>query len=385
MDTQNVDRSKTALVLQGGGARGAYQVGVLKAIAEISGARRSPFQIVCGASAGAINAAPVAVMAQDFQVAVRHMEKLWRGLHCTSIYETIPLKVLLSGSRLAGNLLFRFSGLQTGGSLLDCAPLRQLLEGEFKRERLEQAISSGALHAFCVTASSYSQGLAVTFFDGAEDIAEWQRARRVGRRVQVGPAHLLASASLSFAFDPVEIGGEYFGDGSLRSTSPLSPAIRTGADRILVIATRDPWHQVLPQNLPISPPTFGDIAGHALDILFNDNIEADYERMLRINETLMIMPEEVRQKSRLRPISALLLAPSKDLRDIARIHAEDLPRTIRIVMKMVGAWHHDGRLESYLMFEPAYVGDLIDLGYADTISRAAQVRAFLAGSEGAVE
>lgn len=381
MDTQSVNRRKTALVLQGGGARGAYQVGVLKAIAEISGARKSPFQIVCGASAGAINAAPIAVMAQDFQVAVRHLDRLWRGLRCTSIYETIPLKVLLSGSRLAGNLLFRIGGVRAGGSLLDYAPLRRLLEGEFNRERLDLAISSGALHAFCVTASSYGQGLAVTFFDGAEGIPEWQRARRIGRRVQVSPAHLLASSSLSFAFDPVEIDGEYFGDGSLRSTSPLSPAIRTGADRVLVIVTRDPWNQVLPKDLPTSPPTFGDIAGHALDILFNDNLEADYERMLRINETLAIMTDEARQRSRLRPISALLLAPSKDLRDIARTHSGDLPRTIRILMKMVGAWHHDGRLESYLMFEPAYVGDLIDLGYADTIARAEEVRTFLANCE----
>lgn len=377
METHRGDRGKTALVLQGGGARGAYQVGVLKAIAEISGARRSPFQIVCGASAGAINAAPVAVMAQDFQVAVRHLERLWRGLHCTSIYETIPLKVLLSGSRLAGNLLFRFGGLRAGGALLDHAPLRQLLEREFNRKRLDRAISSGALHALCVTASSYSQGVAVTFFDGVEGIADWQRARRIGRRAQIGPAHLLASSSLSFAFDPVEIEGEYFGDGSLRSTSPLSPAIRTGADRVLVIATRDPLHQVPPKDLPTAPPTFGDIAGHALDILFNDNIEADYERMLRVNETLTLMPEDVRQQSRLRPISALLLAPSQDLRDIARPHAHDLPRTIRILMKMVGAWHHDGRLESYLMFEPAYIGDLIDLGYADTIARADELRSFL--------
>lgn len=381
MDMQSVDRGKTALVLQGGGARGAYQVGVLKAIAEISNARQSPFQIICGASAGAINAAPVAVMAQDFQVGVRNLERLWRGLRCTSIYETRPLKVLFSSSRWAGNLVFRVAGLRAGGGLLDYAPLRRLLEGEFNRERLNQAISSGALHALCVTASSYSQGVAVTFFDGAEGIAEWQRARRIGRRAQVGPTHLLASAALSFAFAPVEIEGEYFGDGSLRSTSPLSPAIRTGADRVLAIVTRDPWHQILPQDLPTSPPTFGDIAGHALDILFNDNLEADYERMLRINETLALMPDEARRRSGLRPISSLLLAPSKDLRNVARTHSEDLPRTIRILMKTVGAWHHDGRLESYLMFEPAYIGDLIDLGYADTIGRADELILFLARCE----
>jgi len=377
MIEQSAHHERTALVLQGGGARGAYQVGVLKAVAEICGARQSPFQIVCGASAGAINAAPIAVMAQDFQVAARHLETLWCGLRCTSIYETQPLKVFLSSSRWAGNLMFGFAGLRATGGLLDYAPLHRLLENEFNRSRLEKAISSGALHALCITASSYNQGVAVTFFEGAEDIAEWKRARRQGQRTPVGPIHLLASSALSFAFAPVEIDGEYFGDGSLRSTSPLSPAIRTGADRVLVIGTRDPLRETLLQVPPTEPPTFGDVAGHALDILFNDNLEADYERMLRINETLTLVPEQARIKSKLRPISSLLLAPSKDLREIARAHANDLPRTIRVLMKSVGAWHHDGRLESYLMFEPAYVGDLIELGYKDTVGRADEVLTFL--------
>jgi len=273
--------------------------------------------------------------------------------------------------------MFGFAGLRATGGLLDYAPLHRLLENEFNRSRLEKAISSGALHALCITASSYSQGVAVTFFEGAEDIAEWKRARRQGQRTPVGPIHLLASSALSFAFAPVEIDGEYFGDGSLRSTSPLSPAIRTGADRVLVIGTRDPLRETLLQVPPTEPPTFGDVAGHALDILFNDNLEADYERMLRINETLTLVPEQARIKSKLRPISSLLLAPSKDLREIARAHANDLPRTIRVLMKSVGAWHHDGRLESYLMFEPAYVGDLIELGYKDTVGRADEVLTFL--------
>ena len=377
MIKEKADRGLTGLVLQGGGARGAYQVGALKAIAEISGQRKSPFKIVCGASAGAINAAPIAVMAEDFQLAMEHLEELWRGLHCTSIYETQALKVFLSSSRWAGNLIFGIAGLHATGGLLDYAPLRRLLEGEFNRERLEKAISSGALHAFCVTASSYNQGIAVTFFEGAEGISDWHRARRRGTRTRVGPAHLLASAALSFAFAPVEINGEYFGDGSLRSTSPLSPAIRTGADKVMVIGTRDTWSPSLPDEHSKATPTFGDIAGHALDVLFNDNLDSDYERMLRINETLAMMPEEAQKKSKLRPISALLLAPSKDLREIARAHADDLPRTIRVLMKTVGAWRHDGRLESYLMFETAYIAHLIDLGYHDTIRRAEEVRAFL--------
>ncbi|MEW9922177.1 patatin-like phospholipase family protein [Marimonas sp. MJW-29] len=370
-------RGKVALVLQGGGARGAYQVGALKAIAEITRKKRSPFEIVCGASAGAINAAPIAVMAQDFQVATWHLEKLWRQLRCTSIYETRSLTLLMGSARWARKLVAGAAGLQTMGGLLDYRPLRDLLEKEFNRRRLDQAIHSGALHALCITTSSYSQSIAVSFFEGSENISDWQRARRVGRRTRLEPKHLLASSALSFAFAPVEIGGEFYGDGSLRSTSPLSPAIRTGADKILVIGTRDEWHWSAHEGLPTGPPTFGDVAGHALDILFNDNLEADVERMLRINETLALIPEHVRHKSNLRPISSRLLTPSRDLRDLAKQHADDLPRTIRMLMKLVGAWHHDGRLESYLMFEPAYVGDLIDLGYSDTMNQAEDLIDFL--------
>lgn len=303
MNCNDLDRDRTALVLQGGGARGAYQVGVLKAISEICDTRQSPFQIVCGASVGAINAASIAVMAQDFRIATRHLEALWRSLRCDSIYETRALKVFLSSSRWVGSLMFGLTGPRAGGGLLDYAPLKSLLEKEFKRSRLEQAITSGALDALCITASSYRRGIAVTFFEGNEGIPDWQRARRHGRRMQISPKHLLASSALSFAFAPVEVDGEYFGDGSLRLTSPLSPAIRTGASRVLVIGTRDPLRQDCSERPTAEPPTFGDIAGHALDILFNDNLEADYERMLRINETLSFIPNPDRRKLKLREIT----------------------------------------------------------------------------------
>jgi len=377
LSVEKIKHDRTALVLQGGGARGAYQVGVLKAVAEICAWRKSPFQIVCGASVGAINAASIANLANDFQFATSHLEALWRSLHCYSIYETRALKILLSSSRWAGNLMFGFDGLRAGGGLLDYTPLSSLLEREFNRSRLEQVIASGALHALCITSSSYRDGQSVTFFEGLESIDEWKRAREKGRRVRLNYKHLLASSALSFAFSPVEIDGEYFGDGSLRLTSPLSPAIRTGANKILVIGTRDPFREVFLESVASEPPSLGDIAGHALDVLFNDNLESDFERMLRVNETISLIPEKQRQKSKLVHITSLLLAPSKDLREIAFKYADDLPRTIRILMKTIGAWNRDGRLESYLMFEPGFVSELIELGYSDTLDRADEVTCFL--------
>jgi len=372
-----VKAPRAAVVLQGGGARGAYHVGVLKAVAEITGARRTPFPIICGSSVGAINAASIAVAANDFQRGTAHLETLWRGLRCHSVYDADALSLLLSTGRLAGTMLFGYLGFSASGGLLDYGPLRQLLEHEFRRPHLQQAIRSRALHALCITASSYEGGHAVTFFEGAESISDWQRARRTGQRVQIGPMHILASAALPFAFAPVHLETGYFGDGALRSTAPLSPAIRAGADRILVIGTRDTHVDTGPQPKGKRGPTFGEVAGHSLDILFNDNLEADYERMERINQTVALIPEQHRAGTSLRVIESLLLSPSHDLRGIAKAHASDLPRAVRMLLRSAGAWGGDGRLESYLMFEPGYTGALIDLGYADTMAKSDMIRVFL--------
>lgn len=368
---------RTAVVLQGGGARGAYHVGVLRAVAEITGARRSPFPIICGSSVGAINAASIAVAANDFQRGTEHLSALWRSLRCHAVYNADALSLLLSTGRLAGTMIFGYLGFSASGGLLDYEPLRQLLEREFRRSHLTHAIRSKALHALCITASSYEGGHAVTFFEGADSIPDWHRARRTGQRAQIEPMHILASAALPFAFAPVHLDTGYFGDGALRSTAPLSPAIRMGAERILVIGTRDTHLDTGPRPASKRGPTFGEVAGHSLDILFNDNLEADYERMDRINHTVSLIPEQRRKLTPLRVIESILLSPSTDLRAIAKEHASDLPRPVRMLLRSAGAWGGDGRLESYLMFEPGYVGALIDLGYVDTMAKVEQIRVFL--------
>ncbi|MFD2739672.1 patatin-like phospholipase family protein [Sulfitobacter aestuarii] len=367
-----------ALVLQGGGARGAYHVGAIRAIAEITGRRRSPFQIICGASVGAINAASIAAASQDFQHGALHLESLWRGLHCGSIYDVRSWPLLLTGLRLAGTLVLGHFGLRSSGGLLDNAPLRQLLQSELKPRLIKRALNAGALHAFCITASSYDEGKAVTFFQGRPEIREWTRARRQGLRSVIEVDHLLASAALPFAFAPVHLGSAYYGDGALRLTSPLSPAIHTGADRILVIATRDNIPGRARGARPEESPTIGDMAGHALDILFNDNLESDHERLTRINRTLSLLSPEALEKTPLRKIETILLSPSRDLREIASENAAELPLPLRMMMRSIGSWGHDSRLVSYLLFETGYTGALIDLGYQDTMRRADEIRAFMA-------
>lgn len=371
--------NKVALVLQGGGARGAYQVGALKAIAEITGQHHSPFPIICGASVGAINALPLATMADDYQAATDHLERLWRSLRCDSVYDTRSLPLLGTGAKWVWTLLFGQFGVKAPGAFLNNAPLRGLLRREFDRARMNAAIGSGALHALCITASSYDEGKAIIFFEGHDSIRDWERARRCGRRTRIGPQHLMASSSLPFVFPPVAVDGGFYGDGALRLTAPLSPAIHTGADRLMVIAARDNVPDPPPRDNLGHCPTIGEMAGHALDILFNDNLDADHERMTRVNETVSLLDEEARGKTPLRVIQTMRLSPSQDLREIAKRHAHEMPTAIRLLMRSLGSWSSDGRLISYLLFESGYTGALIDLGYADTMKRSRAVREFLQG------
>lgn len=363
--------------MQGGGARGAYHVGVIKAIAEITACRMSPFQIVCGSSVGAINAASVAMTSLDFQTGAARLEALWRSLRSASIYDARPLPVLWKSSRWAMTLVLGHLGVRMNGGLLDYSPLHDLLKREFSQKHLRRAIKSKALHALCITTSSYTTGTSDTFFQGDETIMPWTRARRRGERATILPEHILASSALPLAFAPVRLNGGYFGDGALRSTSPLSPAIRTGADRILVVATRDGFVGSGKDGKVRPSPSIGEILGHALDILFNDNLEADVERTARINHTISLLTDDARTQTPLRIIETESVSPSKDLRDIAKLHANELPRSIRLLMRSIGYSGGDGRIESYLMFEPGYVGALIDLGYADTIAKADALSAFL--------
>src|SRR5919204_5108158 len=374
--------ARAGLVLTGGGARAAYQVGVVKAVREILGSpKKNPFPIVCGTSAGAINAATLAVFADDFSQAVSNLLEVWENMHCSRIYRTDAWNILKSGARwlAAMMLVSRTNPI----SLLDNAPLCEMLERNLPFERIQQNIDSGALYAVCVTASGYTSGQSVSFFQGGSGLEGWERNQRIGAAVTLKLEYLLASAALPFIFPAVKVHREYFGDGSMRQIAPVSPALHLGADRVLIVGT---GRHAQDQNRARSSvyPSLAQIAGHALNSIFLDSLAVDIERLERINRTVKLIPSERLAGSsvNLRPVKVLFVTPSQPIERIAARFLYELPTTVRFILKPTGALNRSGsNLASYLLFEESFCRALIDLGYQDTISREAEVREFFAVPE----
>jgi NTE family protein len=378
--------NNTALVLPGGGARGAFQVGVLKAIAELMPPRAcNPFPVISGTSAGAINSVVLATKARHYSVAVDELERVWSHFRSKHVFRTDSWTMFKSSMHWMTALVF--GGLIVGAprSLLDNTPLRSLLSRNVRFPRIQASIDSGYLDAVAVTAASYGSARSMTFFQAAAGKQQWSRTRRVGMRQELHLDHLMASIAVPMIFPPVRIGGEYFGDGAMRQATPLSPAIHLGADRILVIGVRDETAD--PAADPGSPqpfPSMGQIAGYILDTLFMDGLYSDLERMTRINQ-LIDSVEPLKRTGTLikvRPIDTMVIVPSKDLRLIAHKHRRELPLPLRALLRGVGGRNlSENRLLSFLLFERGYTQELIDLGYQDAMAVKDQLRDFVMGEE----
>lgn len=374
---------KIGLILTGGGSRAAYQVGVLKAIAEFTprGAP-TPFAIICGTSAGALNAATLAINARHFRKGVKSLLNVWKDFHVNDVYRSDVVGVLQNSSRwLVGLILSSFGVNKLNHvSLLDNAPLVELLEETLPCDKIQESIDSGVLHALSITASGYGSGHSVTFYQGAEGIEPWKRARRVGIPTKIEIQHLLASAAIPFIFPAVHIRREHFGDGSMRQLAPISSALHLGADRVLVVGMGVGGSDNESIRSKIDDyPSLAQIAGHALDSIFLDSMEVDLERLHRINHTVSLIPESARPKINLRHVDVLVISPSQPIEKIAEHYLYSLPWTIRILLRAVGVMRRRGaNLVSYLLFEKSYCRALIELGYQDALARKEQILTFLA-------
>ena len=370
---------KTGLILTGGGARAAYQAGVLLAIAKLSKNRKhNPFPIICGTSAGAINAAGLACLADDFGKAVSILVRVWRNMHAGDIYRADPLGIGASGARWLSLLMAGWLIRNPPRSLLDNTPLGELLSRHLDFNGIQRAIDNGALHAISITASGYDSGESISFFQAHPSAEPWSRVQRMGTRTELGLQHLLASSAIPFIFPPTLIHREYFGDGSMRQLAPISPAIHLGAERVLIVGAgrKSEYHE---RQKTAGHPSLAQIAGHALSSIFLDSLAVDIERMQRINKTLAAMPQNAPPSEiPLRPINTLIIAPSERLDRIAAQHARSLPWAVKALLSGIGAMNRGGgALTSYLLFEKSYTRALIDLGYADTMARDTEVGDFL--------
>ena len=386
----------SGLLLTGGGARAAYQVGVVEAVADIRKAcgalgAPNPFPIITGTSAGAINAAALACGADDFDGAVRRVVDVWKDFHAHQVYRSDSLGILRTGATWLtllslGWLLAKWRRLKPR-SLLDNTPLQHLLRAMVPLERLAGLIHQGHVHALAVTASSYSSGEHVTFFQGVDELVPWVRSQRFSVRDRITHQHLLASSAIPFVFPAaaLQVDGrtEYFGDGSMRQAAPVAAAIHLGAQRVLVVGAGRMHEPKADARLaPInSYPSLAQIAGHTLSNIFLDALAVDVERVRRINHTIALVPPEARQGSGLRPVDLLLIAPSQRLDAIAARHVQDLPLPVRSLLGGVGVSSDKSDvkgavLASYLLFEPGYTRELMALGHADALRQKTEICAF---------
>jgi NTE family protein len=368
------------LVLSGGGARAAYQVGVLKAISELlPPVCYNPFPVICGTSAGGLNAAGLACHGDCLQEAVAHLESVWANFRTHQVYRTDWPGVMRCALRFLWTLGFGRMRNDRPVSLLDNQPLREMLARELSLSRIGEIIEAGYLKAVCITASGYTSGESVSFFQGAAHLDGWKRARRLGIKTQIGIDHLLASSAIPLLFPAIHINREYFGDGALRQLAPISPALHLGAEKVLVVGVSSDGEKQQREKTT-SYPSIAQVVANILNSSFIDSLEGDIERLMRINRTISHIPEETRsQHINLKHVDVLVISPaSKTLDRIAMRHARHLPKSIRTFVRGSGATKRSGSgVLSYLLFEAPYCQELIQLGYEDASMKKNELRAFL--------
>lgn len=364
-----------ALVLSGGGARGAYQVGVLQAIAEVvlQNKIQKPFSIYTGISAGAINAGFLACGADDFCLSARKLGDLWGSLTSDQIFKTDAVSLGKIGLKWMGELsLGGMSGTTPGRSLLDTEPLSELIRNNCNFSKIRKHIDSGDLHAVAVTALDYKTSTTISFIQGNDTVKPWARSRRQSERIeQLKTEHIMASSAIPILFPPARADDRYFGDGCVRNVTPCSPAIHLRASKLFVVGVRKPsdtqYEKMVQQSS--HPPSVARVVNVLLNSVLLDGVDVDIERMSRINEFLSRVPEEHHDRLNFKKMDYVFINPSEDIGSIAASMSSRLPRIIRYLLKGLGPLEEASEIMSYLMFEKDFTQHLIEVGYEDGLQQ----------------
>lgn len=376
--------------MPGGGARAAYQVGALKCLAEIierhnlypeDNRSKSPFPILCGTSAGAINAIALASRNEPFPESCEWLEKLWLDLECEHVYRSDWSGMVRNAWRLILSLFNAGIAVGRPVALLDNLPLKYLLREKVDFSGISRNLKAGYLQAVSVTAMNYTEGMSVSFFQGGPVNADWSRWRRRGIPTPLQLRHVMASTAIPTIFPPQRIGRNYYGDGALRQLTPISPALHLGAEKILIISTNGHKKRYEKPYRRIHSPAFGQVIGHLLNSAFVDSLETDIELLERVNQLLELIPEDEMEKMEtpMSPIDIEVISPSEDVDALAEAHMHQLPRSIRSFLGVTGGNNSDGgvNISSYLLFTKPFCEALMELGYRDTMNNEERLVEFL--------
>lgn len=367
--------------MTGGGARGAFQVGCLRALYEIIGKKQNLFDIISGNSAGGINSSYLAASCENWDTATKNLYDLWLRVKPQNIYDLRKRTISDIGLKLISGTIF--GGLsEKGGTvnhLLDTSPLKELAQREIQFDDIQKNIENKLLHGISLSTTNYTTGTNVVFYSAAESVKDWSRSDRFSWRTKLKVEHLLASAAIPFFFPPIQIEKSFYGDGCIRQTTPLSPAIHLGADRIIAIGVRHPHQKEKMKQMVFADahdPTLGQVAGIMLNAIFLDSLDSDVERLIRINE---LIAEGAHPELRTMPI--LLIRPSRDLGKMSTHITAELPPILRYLLKGIGVSETEGLdLLSYLAFDESYTKPLMELGYEDTYRMKDEILRFIDAS-----